>query len=316
MGISLILPNADFSQNNIGTVHFEKSPAEKIAEYVSNYAIAIGTTAYNEAITALFTSLVETGLDTKLFTLYPMLGDTLAKQKVNALNPGVKDLYLNSYQASVVNNVLTFDKIGVGDCSTYATPITDSNDFSMFMVYNLEGSNSSSIGCPFACYNQSAGRYSGLSHSFSAGSNTPSNVKIYNNTNSSSFGDPAFESDAFSPNNQINTIYFCQKVTQALEGVNVVQTGKFNNSSDYTNTVNFTTDTEELARPNTILGFLYYKSSVKDSVPGESQSGSSSYFFKGNFHFYAIGNLSMEENATLKTIAGTFLNDVKNIEIV
>lgn len=80
-GIALIIPNADYSDSPLGKVTFKKT----VAEMVNEYATKIGTDEYNTHLSSMLFALADLGVINDI-DVYPMLGDSFSKLKVNLLS--------------------------------------------------------------------------------------------------------------------------------------------------------------------------------------------------------------------------------------
>lgn len=80
-GIAFIIPGADFSSSPLGTVNFKKT----VSEIVNDYATKIGSEEYNLPLSQMLYSLNDLGVLDNL-DIYPAIGDTLAKQKINLMS--------------------------------------------------------------------------------------------------------------------------------------------------------------------------------------------------------------------------------------
>lgn len=288
-GIAFKLSNQDFTDSPLGSVTFRQSDAEIAADYVAAYSEAIGTTSYNSALTTMMTAIVANGLDTKISALYPMLGDTLAKQSVNLIDP---TLYPVSYgaNASVVNNTLTFvNTIGVGECAVPEIPLT--NGYSCFICCARNSSvnvNTSYVLGHYRSGPTGTGRRVSLHTTYGTG--VPFAYQYVTGT----------EISATIASTSPNIIYFrVDKTTSQI---------KYN--SDAVQDLSFSSET--IFVPNTLLGQDW--TSVTSTTEGGTISANNG-LFDGYVYFYAIGDLTMAENAILKTAAATFLSDVKSITI-
>lgn len=103
-GIGFIIPNSDFSNSPLGSVTIIKTNKQLAQEYTDAYATAIGTDEYNDAIYKMALSILNSSLWDKTIAIYPILGDTVAKQTV-ALKGENMNVFAN---ASRGDNKLVF----------------------------------------------------------------------------------------------------------------------------------------------------------------------------------------------------------------
>lgn len=84
-GIALVLPNADFSVNNIGQIEFTETNEEIAARLAAVYATRAGISdsVQKGAVETMILSLLDAGLWDKTKLLYPMLGSTVASMVIN-----------------------------------------------------------------------------------------------------------------------------------------------------------------------------------------------------------------------------------------
>lgn len=289
-GIAIKLNTAMSGESVLGNVTFKESDEHKIRRYVSDYCEAIGDSTYESELLTMFTSMVENGLDTKLLVLYPLLGNTLDKAKVNALNPGVNDARFGG-NASINNGELYFSSdIGSGPLDETIV-LSETPSFSMLTVARkvANGINANRV---YQCHPAIAD--AGMNAYLGTNGDGGAHIAIYNNSNS-------VKAEVSGNGTTPFYLYFVQN------GRN--QQGVLNGTS-YDNTCIIDQD---LSLPNTILGGNIILSNT--STPGEQLTEHNNNLWNGYIYFHAIGNLSLAESATLKGIVSTFLSDVRNIEI-
>lgn len=112
-GIAFILKNQEVSESPLGVVHTFAESAEAIA---TSYCTAIADATYKPEIKALVMSLYKAGLYNKFYTIYPMLGSTLAYQKTNLVSPGTNDAFVgaNGSAGADGKHIQFVNTIGVG----------------------------------------------------------------------------------------------------------------------------------------------------------------------------------------------------------
>lgn len=287
-GIAIII-DGNVGTSPLGRVTFVESNRKKAARYVDSYCNAIGSREKENELLQMFITIIENGLDEKLIALYPMLGDTVNTQKINAMSVGENDLFLGA-NASVEDEVLTFSNtIGIGDVSENIVSLSETSNFSMVTVaQRIAGNNASTL--------------------FDFYSELNTGGSIYGRTQLS---DGSMSFYIRNKNAEGDYTHILNELTEII-CIEMVQNG--NDQTGHINGVAYTSSTSaiSIATINNVLGMSALR--VKDTVAGATIS-QNMYLWNGTAYFHAIGNLSSEENLLLKEIVATFLYDAKGIVV-
>lgn len=298
-GIAIVLNDVLPGESILGNVTLVESAARKIAHLTDNYCGALGTDAYRNEISTLFTSIVNDGLDSKLFGLYPILGDTLLKQKINAINPGTFDLNLGANASASEKGLLFSHDIAVGDMTQNTETAGDGSSLSQLSVIYADNlsQNTSCVSKYVKIIensNQSGirlGTYPDGTRKYSVARRTTSLVNVYHS---------------------IETTPLCFIMRFDESGITV----KFDSESPITSDFDFSSDTYRTYANNALGYEIDHSESTGTSGDPATSSDAKSHLFGGHVYFHALGDLSLVELSTLKNAVSAFLASVKQIDIL
>lgn len=278
MGLAIVLTNKDFSEENLGQVTFALSNEEKANNIAAAYCAAIGDTTYKSDIYNMVLGLLDIGLWTKIYSMYPILGDS-----VPSLSKNLKDVEHDSIityaNASVGDKKLVFvNTIGVGETSANALE-GFSGEFSYYAVFaHVADSNMSTT---LQCFKNDTG---GVAKIHKAGN---SYYQQWGGVNKNLSGQ----------NNKTMRIAVSNVGTGTT--CNIVKDGVHFDSATSVNGANI--------KPNLSLGV---NAGETVGTSGETIETNIN-LFKGDMYFYSIGKLSEAENIVFDGIVKTFLDSVK-----
>lgn len=284
-GIAFIVPDADFSNSPLGTVTVQKTAEEKAAEVVTAYTTEIGDSTYSSELTKMVADLIRIGAWENL-DIYPMLGDSLAKMKVN-LNP--TDGYLKSgllfgSNAEYTTNGVVFSVTEDGGESLVDNPGIESVSFQRGAITDTEGLYIlADLKRQLPLNNQLRRLYS----------RNPSNAPIHFASGGSGYVILALASDSFTTDNVVGgdraIVSFALDSSKAycyINGGQAVQKDITSNATANLSVVNYLGATPE--------------------HPTEA-----SYMFDGEVKFWVIGRIAASKAASVNNIFKTFLDAVK-----
>lgn len=299
-GIAIVL-NDTFSGNSVlGNVTFIESVEHKIARLTNNYCEALGTDIYAEQIRALFTSIVSNGIDTKLYGLYPILGDTILKQKINAINPGVFDLNLGANASASEKGLLFSQGIAVGDMTQNTEKVGNGHSLSQLSV--IYADNLLQNGSCVSFYAKTIENVA--QNGIWLGTQLAGTTRQYITFRRTNNLDRIYNTIGSSPS--------CFIIKFDRNGI----TTQFNSDEPITSAFDFSGDVYE-TYANNALGYNMTQSAAT-GTSGESATSSTERMnlFGGHVYFHALGDLSLVELSTLKNAVSAFLASVKQIDIL
>lgn len=299
-GMAIVLNDTILGDSVLGNVTFIESDERKITRLTNGYCEALGTDVYAEQIRVLFTSIVIEGIDTKLYGLYPILGDTIQKQKINAINPGIFDLNLGA-NASASEKGLSFSQdIAVGDMTQNTETSGDGNSLSQLSVIYPDGLSQNS-----SCVSSYIKAISNLPQSgIKLGTGLNEGIRKYSVERRTGSLDTIYSTIGSSPS--------CFIMRFDINGI----TTQFNSDEPITTAFDFSSETYK-TYANNALGYKIDRSeSTGTSGEPATTSTAKMMLFGGHVYFHALGDLSLVELNTLKNTVSTFLTSVKQIDIL
>lgn len=106
-GISIVLPNTDFSNSPLGRVTFVQTTEERAMGIMTDYVAAANAGAYSSAVYNMVLAMINAGVYDKLVAFWPMLGSTTHNMAINLLDTTKNALELKE-NASVSGLKLSF----------------------------------------------------------------------------------------------------------------------------------------------------------------------------------------------------------------
>ena len=301
-GIAIVLNDTLSGNSVLGNVTFIESVEHKITRLTNNYCEALGTNIYAEQIRALFTSIVSGGIDTKLYGLYPILGDTILKQKINAINPGVFDLNLGANASASEKGLLFSQGIAVGDMTQNTEKVGNGHSLSQLSVIYADNLLQNSSCVSFYAKTIENVNQNGiwLGTELAGTPATRQYITFRRTSNLSSIY------------NTIGSSPSCFIIRFDSNGI----TTQFNSDEPITSAFDFSGSTYE-TYANNALGYNMTKSAAT-GTSGESTTSAAerTNLFGGHVYFHALGDLSLVELITLKNAVSAFLASVKQIDIL
>lgn len=106
-GISIVLPNTDFSNSPLGKVTFVQTLEERAIGIMTDYVAAANAGTYSSAVYNMVLAMINAGVYDKLVAFWPMLGSTKHDMAVNLVDTTKNALELKE-NASVSGVKLSF----------------------------------------------------------------------------------------------------------------------------------------------------------------------------------------------------------------